>query len=155
MFWAYLFRDLLFEGVGARWHRDRETGAPVPPDDYDFKLARSNAVFFNVGSGDSQRRLLESVAEVVLSDRAELLRQVKDLLKTSRVLALKRNQIVHAYYDNPFIWDGRGLRFEPYAVQDLGGARKKPDFDFAQAITDFRRHGNEIRDVWLEWVVDR
>lgn len=150
MFWAFLFRDLLFDGVGNPVEFDPETRAPLPPKNSAARVARANAVFFNAGSADAQRRLIESVAKVVLADRDEQLSDVTKLLKKSRTLAVKRNKIVHAYYDNPLIWTGGNtLRMGGFEIDDFGGARPKPDFSFHEAVADFRRHANAVRDMWL------
>lgn len=147
--WAGFFRDLLFDGIGDTYSYPSQ-GEVEEPKDLNTKIARANAVFFNLGSGDSQRRLLESVAEVVLANRADLLKEVRTLLKNSRTLAHKRNGIIHAYYDRPLKFDGRSIEFGPISVEDFGGARKKPEFDFAMAVNEFRRHGNEVREAWLK-----
>ncbi len=149
--WALLFRDMLFDGIGDPPEIDQETRSLLPTKDEAAKIARANAVFFNVGSGDTQRRLVESVANVVLSTRPELLDEVKELLKISRKLAQQRNAIVHAYYETRIKFDGRSIEVTPYQVDDFGGARTKPSFSYEDAIASFTEHATKVRDVWLHF----
>ncbi|MDP2368840.1 hypothetical protein [Rhodoferax sp.] len=147
--WALIFRDMLFDGIGDPPEVDDETPSLLPAKDEAAKIARANAVFFNVGSGDTQRRLVESVANVVLSKRPELLAEVKALLNTSRKLAKQRHAIIHAYYDTRIKFDGRFIEVSPYQVDDFGGARTKPTFSYEEAITNFSRHAAQVKDAWL------
>lgn len=149
MYWAHIFRDLLFYDLGESREKDAETGNFAPPADFVIKDERADAVYFAAGSSHAQRRLIRNVGGVVLEARSLVLAKLKELLATTSQLADSRNALVHAFYDNPIVVTDTGWQLQPLAIQEMTKFKKRPAVAIPEASKAFKKHADEVAELWV------